>query len=219
MSKTLMGASLDVEEKEMAMNGLEKLVLNCEKCSLFDINKKKLHGKGSLNAKIMFIADSPRNDDYSNSPFSKENYDLMNEIFSEIGISEEDYYLTNIIRCHNSYNSSTDIIPITRCNYFLKKQIEIISPNIIVALGLYSSRSLLFRDDGIGDMRLENIHIESPFWFDNKMDVVLPIISTFHPHHISYDHEKRDLLLNDLKKSLNYINKNRINKKKENVRF
>jgi len=207
MQKTLVGDFLDIEEKKMAINGLEKLISNCKKCSIYGETKEKLHGKGNLNAKIMFVADSPRDGDVSSSSaFSKDSSNLMEEALKSAGLSEEDIYLTNIIRCHNDeFETATDTTPILKCNYFLKKQIEIISPNIIVALGLYSSRSLLFRDDSIGDMRLENIHIESPFWSENEMNVALPIISTFHPHHVSYDPEKMGLLLIDLKKTLNYI--------------
>ena len=206
MQKELMGQYLTGEEKSETLASLQELIGKCKKCKLNSSRKNTVFGSGSLNAKIMFIGESPGEaEDESGLPFVGDAGKKLDDILSHLKIERDDCYMTNVIKCHPPQSRTPNDIEINKCNYYLKQQIEVVSPHVIVSLGVTSSRTLLCTDDFLADMRLENIHTESPFWENNEMSASIPIICTYHPAHVLRNPDKQSLFLMDIKKTLDFL--------------
>jgi len=117
---------------------------DCAKCPLHEYRVNMVFGKGNPDAGIMLIGEAPgREEDLEGAPFvGKSGKDLF-EAFSKMGIDRKDIFVTNMVKCRPVNNRAPDTKEINICSELLKKQIDIISPDIIVIVGKVALDSLL----------------------------------------------------------------------------
>ena len=119
-------------------------IVNCHACELYKSRKLPVIGNGSHDAEIMFIGEAPgEEEDRTGSPFVGIAGQVFNKLLTEIGIRRSDVYVCNIIKCHPPKNRDPKTEEKSACLSFLTRQIEAISPKLIVCLGRHAAAVVL----------------------------------------------------------------------------
>ena len=135
-------------------NELESTALICVNCELSDTRQNVVFSSGPNNADIMVIGEAPgAQEDITGIPFIGRSGKVMDQLFSEVGISRDDIYVTSILKCRPPENRNPKSIEISRCSPFLESQIEFVKPKIIVTVGNFSARHILKTKVGIKSLR------------------------------------------------------------------
>lgn len=118
---------------------LYKEVAVCQRCELSQGRTKTVPGEGPENAEIMFIGEAPGfHEDRQGRPFVGAAGKFLDELLASIGLTREDVYIGNVIKCRPPSNRDPQPDEIAACKPFLDKQIELIQPKLIVTLGRFS---------------------------------------------------------------------------------
>jgi len=165
-------------DKENRLLKLREIALQCANCELFRTRDNLVFGEGPADSFIMFIGEGPgREEDKTGKPFVGRSGKLLRKMIKAIELEEKYYYITNIVKCRPPNNRVPEIEEIKPCIKFLKKQIEIIRPALIVLLGktavkglcpefsTYSIEKLRSMTKNLGMITYENI----------------PVMVTYHP--------------------------------------
>ncbi len=140
--------------KTERMNDLGREVVSCERCSLAVTRKKIVFGDGNPSAKIVFVGEAPGADeDEQGLPFVGRAGQLLTNIIKAMGLERKDVYICNILKCRPPANRNPLPEEIHLCEPFLKKQLQIISPQIICALGTFAAKTLLKTETPISALR------------------------------------------------------------------
>src|SRR5271157_2203830 len=122
-----------------ALTDLNKEIALCRLCEIAKTRTKAVPGEGAENAEIMFIGEAPGwNEDQQGRPFIGAAGQFLDELLASIKLKRADVYIANVIKCRPPENRDPLPIEISNCQKWLDKQIELISPKIIVTLGRYS---------------------------------------------------------------------------------
>jgi uracil-DNA glycosylase family 4 len=158
--------------KNSALEEFESLVECCMKCELGKSRKNFVFGSGDKNADLLIIGEAPGDyEDEKGKPFVGKAGKLLDKILKAIGLSRnKNVYITNILKCKTPNNRDPLLSEINNCNSYLLKQIELIKPKIIIALGKVSGKSLLNKDLSLNDMRSHLREFNS-----------IPLKVTYHP--------------------------------------
>ncbi|MXX52627.1 MAG: uracil-DNA glycosylase [Dehalococcoidia bacterium] len=114
-------------------------ITNCTSCGLSDGRTNAVPGSGSLDADIMFIGEGPGfHEDRQGVPFVGQAGNLLNHMLSVIGLSREDDYITNMVKCRPPNNRDPFPGELEACAPYLDEQLELINPKVIVTLGRFS---------------------------------------------------------------------------------
>ncbi len=168
---------------------LENLCKNCNKCKLANGRHSVVIGEGNKNAKLMFIGEGPGADeDAQGIPFVGKAGKLMNMAFAGVGINREEVYITNIVKCRPPNNRDPEKEEADACAIYLKKQIELINPKVIVLLGRVALKNIFGEEYRITESRGK--------WLEKDGIKYLP---TFHPAALLRDETKKIAFWNDLK--------------------
>lgn len=125
------------------IDDLCSLIISCKMCDLHYFRKNAVCGKGPSDARYMIIGEAPGfQEDEAGVPFIGRSGKLIDSILSGLGISRDSIYITNAVRCRPSMNKTPSIKEIKTCAEYLKNEISIISPEIIIPMGNVALRSL-----------------------------------------------------------------------------
>ncbi len=128
-------------------------ISNCTKCALSQGRTHAVPGSGSLDADIMFIGEGPGfHEDRQGIPFVGQAGNLLNHMLSVIGLSREDVYITNMVKCRPPDNRDPFPGELEACAPYLDEQLELIDPKVIVTLGRFSFTKF-FPGESIGRSR------------------------------------------------------------------
>lgn len=176
---------------------IEYAVKQCNKCKLCKNRTNTVFGVGNPNAKIMFIGEGPGADeDLQGEPFVGKAGKLMNEAFKGLGIKREEVYIANIVKCRPPNNRNPEKDEAIACMDYLRNQVMLIKPEIIVLLGSVALKNILGEEYGITKSRGK--------WIIKKDIKYMP---TFHPAALLRDESKKIYFWNDLKLVMEEINK------------
>lgn len=169
---------------------LKKVTMQCEKCKLCKTRQNVVFGVGNTKSEIMFIGEGPGGDeDKIGEPFVGKAGQLMNNAFDILGIKREDIYIANIVKCRPPHNRDPEQDEIEACLDYLRNQVMIIKPKIIVLLGRIALQSILGKEYKISTSRGKLI--------EKKGITYMP---TWHPAALLRDETKKIEFLEDLKK-------------------
>lgn len=178
---------------------LNKECLNCEKCGLHKTRTNVVVGKGSLNGDLMLVGEGPgRQEDEQGTPFVGAAGKLLNLLLDALEITEDMYYITNIVKCRPPNNRIPLEDEANQCLIYLREQVRLLNPKIIVCLGATAAKYLIDKNVKITKIRGQWI-VRKQFW----------LIPTFHPAALLRDESKKELMWEDFKKvkqRLNEIN-------------
>lgn len=143
-----------VAEKAAELEKIAEEVRQCRKCGLGSSRTNAVPGEGNPDARIMFIGEAPGADeDAQGRPFVGRAGQLLDKIINACGLKREDVFIGNILKCRPPDNRDPRAEEIISCLPYLQKQIEIIEPEVIVALGAHAARTLLNTTKPIGQLR------------------------------------------------------------------
>lgn len=163
---------------------------NCKKCSLSNGRINVVFGRGNENAKLMFIGEGPgEQEDLKGQPFVGPAGKLLDLLFRAQSIKAEDYYIANIVKCRPPNNRVPTDEEAAVCMEYLRKQVAIIKPRMIVCLGATAMKYIIDRDAKISKIRGE--------WIERKGCSIMP---TFHPAALLRDSSKKPLMWQDIKR-------------------
>lgn len=168
---------------------LENECKQCKKCKLCQTRNNVVFGTGNKQANIMFIGEGPGADeDIQGKPFVGKAGKLMNMAFDVVGIKREEVYIANIVKCRPPSNRNPENNEAVACLDYLRNQVILVKPKIIVLLGSVALKNILGKEYGITGSRGK--------WIEKKGILYLP---TWHPAALLRDENKKIDFINDLK--------------------
>ena len=168
---------------------LENEIKDCIKCKLFNNRTSIVFGTGNKSADLMFIGEGPGADeDIQGIPFVGKAGKLMNQAFHGIGIERDDVYIANIVKCRPPMNRNPEQDEITACLNYLRNQVMLVKPKIVVLLGNVALKTILGKEYSITASRGK--------WIEKKGIRYMP---TFHPAALLRDETKKISFWKDLK--------------------
>ncbi len=145
---------LSRSEKIEELKKLEEQVRQCTKCELSNNRTNVVFGVGNPDADLMFVGEAPGYyEDKQGEPFVGKAGQLLTKIIESIGMKRGDVYIANILKCRPPDNRNPNTNEIVMCSPHLIRQIEIIRPKIICALGTFAAQTLLDTKETIGKLR------------------------------------------------------------------
>jgi len=127
---------------------------DCRRCKLHPHRTQIVFGTGNPQAKLVFIGEAPgRDEDLQGEPFVGQAGQLLNKIIQAIQLRREEVYIANIIKCRPPQNRNPKPDEIAACEPFLIKQLQVIRPRIICALGSFAAQTLLKTEEKISSLR------------------------------------------------------------------
>lgn len=177
---------------------LEKSILECKKCRLCTNRTNIVFGQGHKKARLMFIGEGPGADeDKQGIPFVGKAGQLMNNAFQALEINREDVYIANIVKCRPPSNRVPEDDEVQTCLNYLRNQVILIKPKIIVLLGSTALKNILGKEYGITAVRGN--------WMEKNGIKYMP---TWHPAALLRDENKKIEFWQDLKEAKKYIDNN-----------
>jgi len=144
--------------KEARLNHLRQQALECTRCRLAQGRNQVVFGAGSRSGRIMFIGERPgAEENRTGIPFVGRAGQLLTRMLAAVGLGRTDVYITNIVKCRPPQNRDPRPDEVAACRPFLSAQLDIIRPDLIVALGRPSAQSLLNDKRSLGVLR-KSIH-------------------------------------------------------------
>jgi uracil-DNA glycosylase family 4 len=164
---------------------------DCTRCQLHTMGRKQIvFGVGNPTADLMFVGEAPGSDeDIQGIPFVGRAGQLLTKIIEAIGLSRDDVYIANVIKCRPPGNRNPEPIEVETCEPFLFRQIDAIQPKVIVALGTFAAKTLLKTQDPISRLRGRVFEFRGA-----------KLIPTFHPAFLLRSPERKRDVWEDMKK-------------------
>jgi len=161
----------------------------CTKCNLAQTRNSVVVERGSRTAPLMLIGEGPgRQEDEQGKPFVGEAGQLLDHLLSALMFKEGDYYICNIVKCRPPNNRTPTDDEAEACLDWLRNQVKLVKPRIIVCLGNTAARHVIGKGARITQIRGQ--------WIERKGFLIMP---TFHPAALLRDPEKKALLFEDMK--------------------
>ena len=175
---------------------LEQSIKGCNRCKLYKTRQNIVFGTGNKNARVMFIGEGPGADeDRQGEPFVGKAGKLMNLAFETLGIDRNEVYIANVIKCRPPSNRNPENDEAIACLNYLRNQVILVKPEIIVLLGSVALKNILGQEYGITASRGK--------WFEKKGIKYMP---TWHPAALLRDETKKIDFIKDLKKVVDEVN-------------
>jgi DNA polymerase len=172
------------------LDDLARIALACTKCKLARTRTQVVYGVGSPNADLMFIGEAPgRDEDLQGEPFVGRAGQLLTDIIKAMKLTRDDVYITNVVKCRPPDNRNPEPDELESCRPYIRRQIALIKPRVIVTLGKIALQSLLERSYSITAARGN--------WLEYDGIKVMP---TFHPAYLLRTPAAKKEVWQDMKK-------------------
>ncbi len=142
-------------DKPAALRAIRDDLGDCTRCILHKLGRKQIvFGVGHPEAELMFVGEGPGADeDDQGEPFVGRAGQLLNKMIAAMGLRREDVYIGNVVKCRPPGNRTPEREECDTCSPFLLRQIDVIRPRVIVALGAVAAKNLLGLNDSMASMR------------------------------------------------------------------
>jgi uracil-DNA glycosylase len=185
-----------IQPQDVSLEAIREDIGECIRCKLHEHRTHIVFGEGDPNAKIVFIGEGPGADeDATGRPFVGRAGQLLDKIIAAIGLKREEVYISNIVKCRPPGNRTPERDEVATCEQFLFRQLALIRPSVIVALGSPAFQTLIRTKETITRARGE--------WREWNGIMVMP---TFHPAYLLRSPEKKREAWEDMKKVRDYLN-------------
>jgi len=153
---------------------LEQVVSSCTACELHTSRTQTVFGVGNKSADLLIIGEAPgRDEDLQGEPFVGRAGQLLNAMLAAIGFQRDQVYIANILKCRPPNNRDPKPEEAEACDSWLRQQIELIQPGVILALGRIAAHKLLNTDQSLGALRGKQYNYAS-----------IPLIVSYHPAYL-----------------------------------
>lgn len=168
---------------------LEMIVNACDRCPLAETRNRAVFGEGNERSRIMFVGEGPgRHEDQTGKPFVGRAGELLDKMLCAIGLTRQEIYITNIVKCRPPNNRNPLESECKVCIEYLRWQVKIIEPDIIVCLGAVAAKNIIDKDFKITHSR--------GIWYPKGK---FEILATYHPAALLRDPAKKQDAWKDLK--------------------
>ncbi len=159
---------------EHTLQTLEKHVSSCQKCPLASTRTQTVFGEGSPHARLVFVGEAPgAEEDKTGIPFVGKAGQLLTRMIVAMGMTREDVYIANILKCRPPGNRDPKPHEISVCMGYVAEQLRLIAPKVICTLGAFATKTLLRTETPISRLRGQVHH-----WQDTM------VVPTFHPAYL-----------------------------------
>jgi len=172
----------------------------CRRCPLGDLRTNAVSGEGNVQARIAFVGEAPGADeDAQGRPFVGRAGKLLDKIIAAMGLKREEVFIGNILKCRPPGNRDPRPEEIVKCLPYLQEQLEIIKPEVIVALGAHAAKTLLDTTKPIGQLR-GKFHD----YYPGALAKPIKLMATYHTAYLlrSYSEENRRRVWEDMQQVL-----------------
>jgi len=160
---------------QLDWQGLQDCVANCQACDLAKTRKQTVFGVGDPNADWFIVGEAPGSEeDLKGEPFVGQAGKLLDNMLAAIKLKRgQNVFIANVLKCRPPENRNPHADEVALCDPFLKRQVELIKPKLIIALGKFAAQSLLGSTETISSMRgkLHDFH-------------GVPVVVTYHPAYL-----------------------------------
>jgi uracil-DNA glycosylase len=141
---------------------LAQSLVNCERCKLAKLGRSQVvFGVGNPHASIMFVGEAPGfNEDQKGEPFVGAAGKLLNDLLASAGLSRDQIYIANVIKCRPPNNRDPEQDEVETCKPFLMQQIQLIRPKLVCTLGNWATQTLLERKVGITKVKAQAFYMK-----------------------------------------------------------
>ncbi len=187
--ETQAGIQKEASPKENLLS-LREVVIHCTQCSeLAQTRKSVVFGAGNVRAQLVFVGEAPGHDeDFQGLPFVGQAGQLLTKIIESIGLTRQNVFICNVLKCRPPGNRNPLPEEIANCEPYLFKQLEIIQPKIICALGTFAAQTLLKTESSISSLRGKFHEFRG-----------CKLICTFHPAYLLRNPEEKRKVWEDMK--------------------
>jgi len=146
----------------MTLQDLAKSLHNCQRCKLAKLGRTQVvFGVGNPHATIMFVGEAPGfYEDQKGEPFVGAAGKLLNDLLQSAGLSREEIYIANVIKCRPPNNRDPETDEVDTCKPFLMQQIQMIRPKLVCTLGNWATQTLLERKVGITKVKAQAFYMK-----------------------------------------------------------
>ena len=157
--------------REVSLPEILSVLGNCQRCPLGQTRTKLVFGVGNPRARVMFVGEGPgRNEDEQGEPFVGAAGQKLNALLVEAGLTRDEIYIANVIKCRPPGNRNPQPAEIEACSPFLREQIRSIWPDVIVCLGNFATQFVMRTEKGVTKLRGQMYEVGH-----------FQVIPTFHP--------------------------------------
>jgi DNA polymerase len=201
----------NVSDPVAALKLIREDLGDCTRCKLHKQGRKQIvFGVGNPHADLMFVGEGPGADeDAQGEPFVGRAGQLLNNMIKAMGIRREDVYIANVVKCRPPGNRTPERDECDTCSPFLMRQIAVIKPKVIVALGAVSAKNLLAINAPMSELRGRfydfmpaGARSSDPSWQGAKLAV------TYHPAFLLRDPRQKGEAWKDLQMVMKYLGLN-----------
>lgn len=179
-------------------DAVNESINQCQSCELAQNCIQKVPGVGSQSADLMIIGEGPGHDeDIKGEPFVGRSGQLLDKMLAAIGISRAQVFITNIVKCRPPNNRDPHVDEVQACDRFLKAQIKLINPKVILSVGRVSAHSLLHSTAPVGRL-IKDIH--------QLPGTDIPIKVTYHPAYLLRTPSAKAIAWQDMKTLYRILN-------------
>jgi uracil-DNA glycosylase family 4 len=163
-----------VQIGEMDWSALAQTVSQCQRCALHQTRTQTVFGAGNHDARWVFVGEAPgAEEDRQGEPFVGRAGQLLNAMLFALGLRRDEVYIANVLKCRPPENRDPRPEEVEQCEPYLQRQIELIQPSVIVALGRHAAHSLLKTELALGKLR------GTPHDYHGT-----PLVVTYHPAYL-----------------------------------
>jgi len=175
--------------REFLMKSLREEIGNCSRCKLHPTRKNLVFGTGDLYSEMVFVGEAPGADeDIQGEPFVGRAGMLLTKIIKAMGYERKEVYIANIIKCRPPNNRNPEPDEIEQCEPFLIKQLSILKPRVICALGTFAAQTLLKTQERISLLRGK---------FHSYQGI--KVMPTYHPAYLLRNQSEKRVVWEDIK--------------------
>ena len=185
-----------VEDREAVLESIRAEVADCTLCGLCEGRTQTVFGVGNESARILFVGEGPgRDEDLAGEPFVGQAGKLLDKIIQRaMGLEREDVYIANIVKCRPPENRNPATEEMAACFPYLERQVKVIQPEVICALGGVAAKALLSTDLSVGRLRGE---------FHEYAGI--PVRVTYHPAYLLRSPGEKKKAWEDIKALMAHI--------------
>ena len=171
---------------------LRVAVRDCRQCELHQSRTQTVFGSGSRQADLFIVGEAPgAEEDAQGEPFVGRAGQLLNAMLAAIGLQREQVYIANILKCRPPGNRDPQPEEVARCGSYLDRQIQLVAPRLILAVGRVAAQNLLEVSTPIGKMRGRE--------YQHRASAV-PVLVTYHPAYLLRSPREKRKAWEDLKR-------------------